>query len=183
MTREIVEAARQGDQGAFMQLVRRHGDRLYAVAYRIVRDPELARDALQDGFVLAWRDIPTLREPDRFEAWLQRIVTNVCIAQLSRERRLSSRLSVLAVEPRSPDEIASVDDRDQIERGFRRLKPEERALLTLRHYAGYEPSEIAAVLGIPAGTVRSRLHHAHKQMRAALEAEARPAASAPGEPA
>ena len=183
MTREIVEAARHGDQGAFMQLVQQHGDRLYAFAYRIVRDADGARDALQDAFVLAWRYLPTLREPERFEAWLQRLLTNVCIAQASLERRRRTPLDSLTADaPSFANDFASVDNRDQIDRGFRRLKPDERALLVLRHYAGYEPGEIATVLGIPAGTVRSRLHHAHQRMRAALDAEAR-AASIQGETA
>lgn len=165
-----------------MQLVRLHGDRLYAIAYRIVRDADGARDALQDALVLAWRDIPTLREPDRFNAWIQRLLTNVCIAQVSRERKSSARIGQLHDDPSGSDGIAAVHDRDQIDRGFRRLKPDERALLVLRHYAGYEPTEIAALLGIPAGTVRSRLHHAHQAMRAALDAEAR-LAPATGGPA
>jgi RNA polymerase sigma-70 factor (ECF subfamily) len=173
VTREIVEAARSGDQGAFMQLVRLHGDRLYSIAYRIVRDADAARDALQDALVMAWRDIPTLRDASRFDAWIQRLLTNVCIAQVSRERRHSARIALIAIESPAGDRTADVDDRDQIERGFRRLKPEERALLVLRHYAGYEPTEIAGLMGLPAGTVRSRLHHAHKSMRAALDAEAR----------
>jgi RNA polymerase sigma-70 factor (ECF subfamily) len=173
VTREIVEAARSGDQGAFMQLVRIHGDRLYAIAYRILRDADGARDALQDALVLAWRDIPKLRDPDRFSAWMQRILTNVCLAQASRERGRVLRIGVLEIDPSTGDATADVHNRDQLERGFKRLKPDERAILVLRHYAGYEPTEIAALMGIPAGTVRSRLHHAHSAMRAALEAEAR----------
>lgn len=156
-----------------MQLVRLHGDRLYAIAYRIVRDADGARDALQDALVLAWRDIPTLRDADRFNPWMQRILTNVCIAQVSRERRSSARIGLLAGDTTDSDGIAAIHDRDLIERGFRRLKPQECALLALRHFAGYEPSEIASIMGIPAGTVRSRLHHAHRAMRAALDAEAR----------
>jgi RNA polymerase sigma-70 factor (ECF subfamily) len=157
-----------------MQLVRKHGDRLFAIAYRILRDSDRARDALQDALVLAWRDLPTLRDAERFEQWMQRLLTNVCLAEASRERKRVMRIEPLdAVASGSSQGFADVDDRDQLDRGFRRLKPDERALLVLRHYAGYEPTEIAAVLGIPAGTVRSRLHHAHQHMRAALEAEAR----------
>jgi RNA polymerase sigma-70 factor (ECF subfamily) len=155
-----------------MQLVRQHGDRLFAVAYRIVRDADRAREALQEAFMLAWRDIPTLRDPDRFEQWLQRIVTNVCIAQASSERRRSAGVGRLDQSP-AADDIVAVDDRDQLDRGFARLKPNERAVLVLHHYLGYSPAEIANVLGLPQGTARSRLHHAHRAMRAALEAEAR----------
>ena len=80
--------------------------------------------------------------------------------------------------PAGPDDLLSVADRDLLERGFRRLPPEQRAILVLNHYLGYAPSEIAETLGIPAGTARSRLHHAHRAMRAALEAESRAAAAA-----
>jgi RNA polymerase sigma-70 factor, ECF subfamily len=124
--------------------------------------------------VIAWRDLPSLRDPDRFDAWVHRLLTNVCVAQAGRERKRISNLYVLPVEgPAAPDDLLSVGDRDQLDRGFRRLTPDQRAILVLRHYVGYEPSEIAEVLGLPAGTVRSRLHHAHNAMRAALEADAR----------
>lgn len=158
-----------------MHLVQRYGDRLFALAYRVLRDADGSRDAVQDALVLAWRDLPTLRDPDRFEQWLQRVLMNVCIAQVTRERRRVAPLEPLVDSASAHNHFAGVDDRDQIDRGFRRLKADERALLALRHYAGYEPAEIATLLGIPPGTVRSRLHHAHKQMRAALEAEARSA--------
>jgi RNA polymerase sigma-70 factor (ECF subfamily) len=174
MVRELVEAARSGDQAAFMRLVNLRGDSLLAIAYRILRDVDRAEDALQDALVLAWRDLPKLRDPDRFDAWMRRVLTNVCIAHATRERRAVANIRLLHVdEPASTDELVTVHDRDQLERGFRRLKPEERAVLVLRHFVGYEPNEIAETLGIPAGTVRSRLHHAHRAMRAALEAEAR----------
>jgi RNA polymerase sigma-70 factor (ECF subfamily) len=181
LTRNIVEAARQGDQGAFIELVGKHGDRLFGIAYRMLRDTDRARDALQDALVLAWRDIPTLRDVDRFEQWIQRILTNVCIAQASAERRRSTPM-VLVDGLRGADEIAGIDNRDQIDRGFRRIEPKQRAVLVLHHYLGYSPTEISQVLGVPAGTVRSRLHNAHRAMRAALDAESR-LATAPGETA
>jgi RNA polymerase sigma-70 factor, ECF subfamily len=174
MVREFVEAARRGDQAAFMQLVNLRGDRLFAVAYRILRDEDRAKDALQDALILAWRDLPKLREVDRFDAWMQRILTHVCIGMAVRERRIVTNLHLADEDSTtSRDEMLSVHDRDQIERGFRRLKPEERAVLVMRHYMGYEPTEIADVLDVPPGTVRSRLHHAYRAMRAALDAEAR----------
>ncbi len=176
MVRELVEAARRGDQAAFMQLVNLRGDRLYAVALRILRDEDMAKDALQDALVLSWRGLPKLREADKFDAWMQRLLTHVCIDHATRERRsvVQLRMSASALdEPAARDELLTLHDRDQLERGFKRLKPEERALIVLRHYVGYEPAEIAEVLGIPPGTVRSRLHHAYRAMRAALEAEAR----------
>jgi RNA polymerase sigma-70 factor (ECF subfamily) len=174
MDHDLVEAAQRGDQDAFMDLVRSRGDQLYAVAHRILRDVDRAEDALQDALVIAWRDLPGLRDPDRFDAWIHRVLTNVCIGQASRERRRTTNLRVLPIDgPPAADELIGVADRDQLDRGFRRLTPEERAVLVLHHYVGYGPSEIAEMLGIPAGTVRSRLHHAHRAMRAALDAEAR----------
>jgi len=172
--RDLVEAARNGDREAYVDLIRVRSDRLFAIAQRILRDIDRAEDALQDALVIAWRDLRGLRDPDRFDAWLQRLLINVCIAQATRERRRTANLRVLPIDgPAAPDELLSIADRDQLDRGFRRLPPEQRAILVLHHYLGYEPSEIAETLGIPAGTARSRLHHAHRAMRAALEADAR----------
>jgi RNA polymerase sigma-70 factor (ECF subfamily) len=175
--RDLVEAAQRGDQAAFVDLVRSRGDRLFAIAHRILRDVDRAEDALQDALVIAWRDLRDLRDPARFDAWVHRILTHVCIAEARRERSRVANLRVLIVDgPAAPDDLLSVADRDQLDRGFRRLTPEERAILVLHHFVGYEPSEIAEMLGSPAGTIRSRLHHAHRAMRAALDAEARAAA-------
>jgi RNA polymerase sigma-70 factor (ECF subfamily) len=174
MDRDLIEAARRGDREAYADLLRPRGDRLFAIAHRILRDVSRAEDALQDALVIAWRDLPGLRDPDRFDAWLHRLVVRACIGEASRQRRLSANLRVLPIDvPSTADEFLSVIDRDQLERGFRRLSPEQRAILVLRHYAGLEPTEIAETLGIPPGTARSRLHHAHRAMRAALEADAR----------
>ena len=174
MDRDLVETARRGGREAYADLIRSRGDRLFAIAQRIVRDVDRAEDALQEALVIAWRDLPGLRDPDRFDAWLHRLVVRTCIHEAVRERRLMANLRVLPIEaPRGGDELLSVADRDQLERGFRRLDPEQRAMLVLRHFAGFEPTEIAEILGIPAGTARSRLHHAHRAMRAALEADAR----------
>lgn len=174
MDRDLVEAARGGDQDAYVDLIRSHCDRLFAIAQRILRDVDRAEDALQDALVIAWRDLRGLRDPDRFGAWLQRLLVNVCIAQATRERRRVANLRVLPVDgPVAPDELLSIADRDQLERGFQRLPPDQRAILVLHHFVGYAPSEIAETLGIPPGTARSRLHHAHRAMRAALDADAR----------
>ena len=174
MDRDLVEAARRGDQAAFIDLVRPRSDRLFAIAQRILRDIDRAEDALQDALVIAWRDLRGLRDPDRFDAWLHRLLVNVCVVHATRERRRTINLRVLPVEgPPARDDLLTIADRDQLERGFRRLPPEQRAILVLHHYLGYAPSEIAETLGVPAGTARSRLHHAHRAMRAALEADAR----------
>jgi RNA polymerase sigma-70 factor (ECF subfamily) len=172
--RDLVEAAQHGDQTAFVELVRTRGSRYFAIAHRILRDVDRAEDALQDALVIAWRDLRDLRDPDRFDAWFHRLLTHICIAEAGRERKRISNLYVLPVDgPAAPDDLIGVAHRDQLDRGFRRLTPEERAILVLRHFVGYEPSEIAEVLGLSAGTIRSRLHYAHRAMRAALDAEAR----------
>jgi RNA polymerase sigma-70 factor (ECF subfamily) len=172
--RDLVEAAQRGDREAYADLLRVRADRLFAVAQRILRDVDRTEDALQDALVIAWRDLPGLRDPDRFDAWLYRLVVRSCVAEAVRARRHVANLHVLPLDvAAAADDYLSVADRDQLERGFRRLPPQQRALLVLRHYAGLEPSEIADILGIPAGTARSRLHHAHRAMRAALEADAR----------
>ena len=174
MDRDLVEAARSGDREAYADLIRARGDRLYALAQRILRDVDRAEDALQEALVIAWRDLPGLRDPDRFDAWLHRLVVRACLADATRERRRFSNLRVLPIDiPTSTDDFLSVVDRDELERGFRRLSPQQRALLALRHFEGRELSEIAETLGIPVGTARSRLHHAHRAMRAALDADAR----------
>ena len=167
-------AAQRGDQVAFMDLVRARVDRLFGIARRILRDVDRAEDALQDALVIAWRDLPDLRDPDRFDFWVQRVLTNMCIEHARRDRRRTARLEVLEVADHAAgDELAGVVDRDIVDRAFRRLKVEERAVLVLRYYLGYEPADIAEMLGVPAGTIRSRLHHAHRAMRAAIDADAR----------
>src|SRR5512132_3912182 len=174
MDRDLVEAAANGDRAAYVDQISSRADHLFAIAQRILRDIDRAEDALQDALVIAWRDLRGLRDPDRFDAWLTRLVVHVCIAQATRERRRTANLRVLPVDgPAAPDELLTIADRDLLERGFRRLSPEQRAILVLHHFLGYAPSEIAETLGIPPGTARSRLFHAHRAMRAALEADAR----------
>ena len=172
--RDLVELARHGDREAFEILARSYGDRLFGMAKRILHDLDRAEDAVQQTLVIAWRELPRLRDPDRFEAWLQRLLVHTCYAEARRRRVWSVNVRALPVDgPAAADTTADVADRDELERGFRRLSPEQRALLVLHHYLGYAPTEIAETLGIPAGTARSRLHYAHRAMRAALEAEAR----------
>jgi RNA polymerase sigma-70 factor (ECF subfamily) len=172
--RAIVEAARRGDREAFVDLIRSRANHLFALCHRILRDIDRAEDAFQDALVIAWRDLPKLRDPDRIDAWLGRLFVHVCLEHATRDRRRTSVLRVLPVDgPAAPDQLLSVGDRDQLERGFRRLPPQQRAILVLHHFEGYAPAEIAELLGIPPGTARSRLHNAHRAMRAALDADAR----------
>ena len=181
MDRDLVEQAQRGDREAFAILARTHGDRLMAIAHRILRDVGRAEDAVQQTLVIAWRELPGLRDPDRFDAWLQRLLVNASYAEARRWRTWSANVRLLPVEgPVGPDEALALDDRDRLERGFRRLPPEQRAILVFTHYLGLTPTEIAERLGIPAGTARSRLHFAHRAMRAAIEADERPVAVAGG---
>jgi RNA polymerase sigma-70 factor (ECF subfamily) len=181
--RQLVESAQRGDKSAFVDLIRSRVDRLFALAHRILRDVDRAEDALQDALVIAWRDLRGLRDPDRFDAWLHRLVVHECIDHAARERRRAANLRVLPVdEPAGSDDLLTLADRDELERGFRRLSPDQRAILVLHYYEGYPLEAIADMLGIPPGTVRSRLHYARNAMRAALEAEAR-LASVRGRPA
>jgi RNA polymerase sigma-70 factor (ECF subfamily) len=172
--RDLVESAQHGDQAAFVDLIRARVDRLYATAQRILRDVDRAEDALQEALVIAWRDLRGLRDPDLFDAWSHRLVVRECIDQAARERRRTANLRMLPIDgPAASDDLLTLADRDQLERGFRRLSPDQRAILVLHHFHGYAPSEIAETLGIAPGTARSRLHHAHRAMRAALDADAR----------
>src|SRR5436190_24229240 len=119
--RELLEAAQHGDQAAFVDLIKVRSNRLFAIAQRILRDVDRTEDALQDALVIAWRDLRGLRDPDRFDAWINRVVTNVCISHATRERRRTVNLRVLPVDgPAGPDDLLVVGERDLLERGFRR---------------------------------------------------------------
>jgi RNA polymerase sigma-70 factor (ECF subfamily) len=170
----LVERARAGDEEAFASLARAAGDRLLAIAYRILRDLGLAEDAVQQTLVLAWRDLPSLRDVDRFDAWLRRLLVHACYREARRGRRWATNVRVLPIDqPNRSDDVGSVIDRDQLERGFRRLPPEQRAVFVFHHYVGLTLQEVAAELGVPLGTVKSRLHYATNSLRAALEADLR----------
>ena len=173
MRRDLVEAARRGDHEAFEVLATSAGDRLYAVARLILRASDLAEDAVQEALVRAWQQLPSLRDPDRFEAWLYRLVVNACADQGRQLRRWSMQVRPLPLEASTSDDTGAVADREQLERGFERLRPEKRAVLVLHYYSGFSAAEIARMLGIPEGTARSRLHYATEAMRAALQADAR----------
>ena len=171
--RETVERARGGDRDAFDVLVAVHLDRLYAIAQLILRDRNLAEDAAQDALVQCWRELPRLRDVDRFDSWLRRLLVNAATDQFRRRRRFSASVRVLPAEPFVDDSTNRLADREQLDRGFRRLRVEHRTVLVLHHYLGLSGAEVAQTLGIPVGTARSRLHYATEAMRAALEADAR----------
>ena len=175
MQRDVVEAARRGDHEAFGVLATAVGDRLFAIACLILRDRQRAEDAVQETLVHAWRDLPRLRDPDRFEAWVRRLLVNACADEGRYQRRLSAEVRMIRSEPSTDDSATSLADRDQLERGFRRLKPDQRVVVVLHFYLGLPVPEIAETLGVPAGTVKSRLHYATATLRAALEADSREA--------
>jgi RNA polymerase sigma factor (sigma-70 family) len=177
MQQELVERARRGDHDAFAALAAAAIFRLDAAARLILRDPDQAKDAVQETLVRAWRDLPTLREPGRFDAWLHRLLYRACIDEARRLRRHRFDVDLTPIDhPDRDDANAVMVDRDQLERGFSRLEPEARALIVLHHYLDLPLPEVAIVLGIPLGTAKSRLHRALQTMRAALDADDRPRA-------
>ena len=167
---ELVERASRGDNDAFASLAADNVDRCYALAYRILRDQHRAEDATQQALLSAWRDLPTLRDPAKFDAWLHRLVVHACYALARSERRWAARVRLIPTEERlEPDIARSVVTRDQLEGAFRQLTPEQRAVVVLHHHQGFQLTEIAEILGIPEGTARSRLHYAVRQLRTVLD--------------
>lgn len=177
MQRELVERARKGDHDAFAELAGAAISRLDSAAWLILRDAEQAKDAVQNALVRAWRDLPTLRDPDRFDAWLHRLLVRACIDEVRRLRRHRVDVELTNLDIASPSiagHESTIADRDQLERGFLRLDPEMRAVIVLHHYLDLPLPAVASSLGIPLGTAKSRLHRALGLMRAALDADARP---------
>jgi len=175
MDRYLVELARSGDQKAFADLVDQVSDSLFGIARRIVRDPGLAEDVLQNALVTIWRKLPHLRDPDRFEAWAFRILVNACYADASRNRRWASTVRVVPIGRADVvDDYQAVSDRDELEQAFRRLPLDQRAVFVLHHHVGLPLVAVAETLGIPDGTARSRLHYATRALRAAFEVSRTP---------
>ena len=174
MNPDLIGRAKRGDKEAFTTLVLELGDRLFSVAYRILRDTSRAEDAVQQTFLTAWRELPSLRDDGRLEAWLYRLLVNACYAEMRHTKRWQPGLRVV------PIRVPSVDDAqlrvardDELDRAFRQLSGEQRAVLVMHYYVGLSGAEIGEALGLSPGTVRSRLHYARQLMRAAIEADAR----------
>ena len=172
---DLVVRARGGDQHAFSELAARSIGRLTAVARMILRDEYAAQDAVQETFIEAWRSLPGLREPDRFEAWLRRLLVRACF----RSVRQGQRVRAVEIELTPADEPAvtgierRLDLHDQLERGLARLPAEQRAVVVLVYYLDLPLADAAQAIGIPLGTMKSRLSRATSALRAALEADDR----------
>ena len=171
MDRDLVERARSGDEEAFADLVHQVSDSLFGVARRILRDPDIAEDVVQNALVIIWRKLPHLRDPDRLEAWALRILVRACYEQAPRNRKWAATVRELPIDRADGvDDYQSISDRDELERAFRRLPLDERAVFVLHHHVGLPLVAVAETLGIPDGTARSRLHYATRALRAAFEA-------------
>jgi len=170
--RGLVERARGGDHDAFTTLVDLTIVRLDAAARLIVRDPELARDAVQDTLIRAWRDLPGLRDPDRFDAWLHRLMVNACLDLTRRGRRRAIEVDITPIDaPVVSDMAADVADRELLDGALRRLDPPHRAVVVLHYFLGMPLPEVAASMGIPLGTAKSRLHYALGAMKTSVLAD------------
>jgi RNA polymerase sigma-70 factor, ECF subfamily len=181
LERSLVVRAQRGDREAFSELAFLMGDRLLAVAQRILRDVDLAEDAAQQAIISIWRELPKLRDPDRFEGWSYRILQNACRTEIRRgQRPVPTELRRVAGTSTGADPALSLADRDELERAFRRLAVEHRTVLVMQHYLGLTLEQVAERLGIPIGTARSRSHYAKRSLRAAIEAGARATTSGEG---
>jgi RNA polymerase sigma-70 factor (ECF subfamily) len=183
--RELVERARRGDHDAFATLARVFVARLDASARLILRDPELAQDAVQEGFIRAWRSLPSLRDPDRFEGWLRSLIARSCLDILRKRGRRPIEVELASTDgPATEDTSAGTADRELLDAILRRLPPDQRVVVVLRYYLDLEVPEIAMTLAIPVGTAKSRLHRAMSVMRVALaDVDPEHAAMAKGQPA
>jgi RNA polymerase sigma-70 factor (ECF subfamily) len=170
---DLVERAKHGDREAFGRLAAERVDRLIAVARLVARDHELAQDAVQEALVRCWRDLPSLREVDRFDGWLYRLLMRAIADEYRRRRRFDAVVEVATPPGSVSDGVVEVADRDYLERGFRRLSLEQRVVIVLHHYVGLSLVEVATALGIPSGTAKSRHRSALSALRAALDADAR----------
>ena len=182
MTADQVRQAQGGDHAAFETLIGAAYDRLVAIAYRILRDRTAAEDATQDAVVRCWRDLRGLRDPDRFEAWLHRLLVNACRDVARRSQRRPQEVLGTGVDTLAAgDEYGRLADHDELERAFLQLPADQRIALVLTHYVGYTAPELSVILNVPTGTVYSRLHYGARAMREALAGSA-PSSTAASEP-
>jgi RNA polymerase sigma-70 factor (ECF subfamily) len=171
--RALIERAQAGDGDAYARVAALASDRLFAIAVRVLRDHEAARDALQAALVLIWRDLPSLRDPGLFEPWSRRVIVNCCHTARRRARRSVVEAGPSVGQQSVGDSQLSLAMRDELERAFARLTTDQRAVVVLVYYLDLSVSEIGETLGISTGTVKSRLHAARRALRAAIEADSR----------
>ena len=175
----LVKRAQRGDRQAFAELARASGARLDAAARLILRDPELAQDAVQETLIRAWRSLPGLREPASFDHWLHSLVVRACIDLVSRRRRRLIEIGVAPLlEPAIHDDTGRIADRDQLDRALARLEPEARVVVVLHYYLDLPLPAVATALGIPVGTAKSRLHRSLGTLRSSMAIDE--ATSTPG---
>jgi RNA polymerase sigma factor (sigma-70 family) len=170
MDRELIIRAQGGDEVAFAIITQAVNARFKQVAYRILRDRQLAEDAMQQALVEIWRKLPTLRDPDRFDGWSYRFLVHACYREGKRYRD-SYRVMPGERELTAPDGTRQVDDRDQLERGFQRLSFDHRSVVVMHYYLDLSIEATAEALGISAGTAKSRLNRAMAQLRLALHSD------------
>ena len=173
MQRDLVEAARRGDHAAFEGLASAAVDRLYSLARLILGDAHRAEDAVQEALIRAWQGLPELRDPDRWDAWLHRLIVNACSDQGRRVMRRPVEVRMVGPEAAIGDHFGMIGDHDQLERGLKRLKPGQRSAVVLHFYLGLTVPEVADALDVPLGTAKSRIHYAVDALRAAIEADER----------
>ena len=175
MQPDLVIRARNGDREAFSQLAAASFDQLFRTARLILRDDDLAADAVQDALLSAWVHIRAVRQPERFDAWLRRLLVHACY----RESRRAGRRRIMEIKvtplgsPATGDLQGATAMRDQLERGLARLTIDQRAVLVVHHWLGLPDLDAAVVLDIPLGTFKSRLNRATTALRAVLEADDR----------
>jgi RNA polymerase sigma-70 factor (ECF subfamily) len=170
--RDLVERAKRGDHDAFAMLAGASVARLDAAARLILRDPELARDAVQEGFIRAWRNLPALRDPGKFDAWLRQLVVHSCFDIMRRRRRRAIEVELTPIDaPSVGDATSAIADREVLDEALKHLDPEWRAIVVLHYFLGMPLPEVAGTLGIPLGTAKSRLHRSLVAMRATIGAD------------
>lgn len=177
----LIELAQRGDHDAFAQLVDATIVRLDASARLILRDRELAQDAVQEALLRAWRDIRGLRDPGRFDAWLYRLTVHACLDLARRRRRRVVEVALDALPlPRSPDPTSDLVRRDLLDQALRSLDPAHRAVVALHYLLDMPLRDVADTMGIPVGTAKSRLHYALKTMRTGVLESTAAATVVPG---
>jgi RNA polymerase sigma-70 factor (ECF subfamily) len=171
--RRLLRDARHGNHGAFIALMRRHEPRLRALAYRVLRDPDLVADAVQETALRAFRSLHTFRDDAALSTWLYRVTYNVCLDALARGERqvLLAEQFRWDAEGYAPDPARRVAAGDELSRALDELSPEHRAVVYLCIQQDLDHTTVAEVLGIPYGTVGSRLNHARTVLRRALSRE------------